>query len=246
MKWRIACLSALVGISGLAQDKGGAPSTVVSDNFNDGVRNKALWQIRSFKPSTRFMEANQRLFLSTGDVNPYDSTYVMWRMKSSQTLIDADVLEASALINVPSYPSSEADAVIRMGLVWQDPANAVNTINFAVGMTPLYKRLHISYGGTGGGGSFLEYTFPVDTRNIYLKIRYSCVTDKASFWWRRPSETVWNRLPFTLELNTLWSVPFNSVAIRSSLLAESQGFWLQFDDNLYFDNFNETHYMPTP
>jgi hypothetical protein len=192
------------------------------------------------------MEANQRLFFSTGEVDPLDSTYAMWRLKNAAVLIDADVLEASALINVPVYPSSEPGAVIRLGLLWADPANAVNSINFAVEMTPLSRTLFIGYGGTGGGGGVQKFTFPTGTRNIYLKIRYSCVTDKATFWWRRPGETVWTRLPFNIPLNTLWSVPFNSVTIKSTLLAESDGFWLQFDDNLYFDNFTQTHYMPTP
>lgn len=246
MKWQMVCVAALVGVSGFAQEKGGAPATVVSDNFNDGVRNKTLWQTSSFKPSTRLMEANQRLFFSTGDMDSLASTYTLWRMKNSQVLIDADVLETSALINVPVYPSSEPGAAIRLGLLWADPANAANAITFAVEMKPLSRTLFIRYDGTGGGGGIQTFAFPAEARNVYLKTRYSCVTDKATFWWRRPRETVWTRLPFSVALNTLWSVPFNSVTIKSGLLAESGGYWLQFDDNMSFDNFTQTHYMPTP
>jgi hypothetical protein len=217
---------------------------VVSDDFNDGIRNRLLWQKSAFDPSTQLLEVNQRLYFSTGDEDLLDSTFALWRLKAARVLVDADVLETTALISLPVYPSSEPGAVIRLGLLWTDPANAVNSVNFAVEMTPLLRTLFVSYGGSGGSGGVRRFTFPAGTRNLYLKLRYSCLTDKTTFFWRRPRDTVWTRLPFNIRLNTLWSVPFNSVSIKSALLAESEGFWLQFDDDMYFDNFVLTHYMP--
>jgi hypothetical protein len=242
MKWLIVSLM-LVGISGVAQDKGGAPLRV-SDNFNDGVRNRSIWRTGAYTPTTKLVETGTRLFFTTGDINPYDSTYATWRMKSSRVLVDSDVLETSALFNVPFYSSADPGAVVRLGLLWADPAVPQNTINFAVEMTPLFRYLEIIYGGTGGSGGVQKYTFPVNTRNIYLKLRYSNVTKKTTFWWRRPGEAVWNRLPFNINLTDLWSIPLNTVIVRSDLLAECEGFWIQPSHNMYFDNFQVVQTIP--
>lgn len=243
MKWWIASLVALVGIAGLAQEKGGAP-LVVTDNFNDGIRNQAMWKCVAYKPTTKLWETGTRLFFMTGNVNPYDSTYATWRMKSSRFLFASDVLETIALINVPFCSSADPDAVARLGLVWADPAETHNNINYAVEMTPLFRYLEISYGGTGGSGGVQKYTFPVNTGNIYLKIRYSNVAKKVTFFWRRPGETVWNRLPFNINLTSLWSLPLNTAAVRSDVLAECSGFWIQPSHNLYIDNFQVVHTIP--
>jgi hypothetical protein len=73
---------------------------------------------------------------------------------------------------------------------------------------------------------------------------YSVSADSATFWWRRPTESGWVKLPFDLSLKTVWGITGNTVNLRPSLLGESYGYWISTINNVYFDSFKMTHTMP--
>jgi hypothetical protein len=214
------------------------------DNFNDGLRNKALWKKLSYKPTTQLIESNRRLRFVTGDVNPLESTFAMWRLKTTRVMVNSDTIETTVMVNIPSLFNYDTDSILRMGIRWSDPTDSRNNITLALQRKATGVNFHVTHGGAGGGGGATEFAIPDGIRRVYLSILYSCQSDTATFWWHVPGQMVWNKLPLDMDLNSEWGLPGNTVTLKAYLFAESYNYWPTIGSNLYFDNFKLVHQMP--
>jgi hypothetical protein len=214
-----------------------ASTTVISDIFNDNSRDRTIWGAFNYNIYTRLAETGGRLYYRNGG---YDFAGTYWYTKHARVMINDDTLDASAFINVPagSLPNNSSSGYLTMGLTWHEYENYLNLIRFSVKKTPAGRTLLIDANGYDH-----EFAYPT-SGGVFLRMKVLNNTDKLTFWWRAPGESVWHKVPYSLNLATEWAEPGNTVAIIMQLYASSEHYSIQPGNGVYFDDFRAAHNMP--
>ncbi len=222
----------------LAVAAGGAQGVTVldyGDNFNDGAMNTNLWD--SFYNKSHLVEMNGRLYPDSDypDTLEYDN----WIFKSKLVMRPGDSIQVQATVNMPQLDigtSPSAWASLKIGLI-----NAISTKE---------TFLEIKQANTGGreflcysfvsGGALTPKAYPVPAgiSKFFLKIQYTVLTGKATYWVRESLQVPWRKLA-VIKMNESWGVPVgNKIRLRpvvSFHATSTTG--VSPDSKAYIDNF---------
>jgi hypothetical protein len=206
------------------------------DNFNDGVRNKALWKVPAGNTG-RLVETNTRLYFNSLGSSGYRSAAWLW--KTPYTLYSGDLLETSVLICFPKRNiGPTAQILLGMGL--------------ANGYQPSAKYITVSMSNYNferevvvtSDGVYRPFALPQNFDVFYLVLRYNATTGKLTFW-QRATDYSWTSKVGAVKLNNLWSIPLGTPFVLVPYLkGSSDSFELTTADDFCLDDFNVIQTIP--
>lgn len=179
----------------------------VSDDFNDGVRNKTLWRVDASQGGV-LVEKNGVLYGYSGTNNPQAEFHsAQWELKPVQWSVYGQIYEVEARVRCPDKaPGTNASAFVWMELGWFIPGSiprvaAAGTVwldhTHRVLNICLYKPDITSIGGSAA--------LPTLSSTIRVKLRYYSKTGMVGLYWREDGDHPW-ALARSLDLNKAWNI----------------------------------------
>jgi hypothetical protein len=205
------------------------------DDFNDSVRNKALWKVPAGNMG-RLVETNTRLYYNALGASGVRSA--SWYWKTPYTLNSGDMLEVSTLICLPKVDEPTASAYLGLGL-----ANGYLSGAKYVAVTVR------SYDGqrdivVSGDGRAKSFSLPQTLSVFFLVIRYNATTGKLTIW-QRAMDYSWTSKAGAVNLNVWWAVPPGTPLVMAPyIVGQSENMDFTTSNNYYFDDFNVIKTIP--
>ena len=236
----------LLFLAALAACPALADVTVISDDFNDGVRNRALWRMFN-KYGGRFVEKEGRLFAYSGAVEPPSSFhFVSWNVKPVVDLIAGDILEMEALVRLPP-----------VALETNPNARVYVNMNLLVPSTNKYRGVMFQFLRNHSGRTFTETIFkansslleastplPSLSNAFVMKMRYNTANGKLSFWSRATADLTWTRLK-VMDLNQAWGFPLGrALTLEADIQFGTSDTRVDQARVVYIDDFKLTRFRP--
>jgi hypothetical protein len=220
--------------------------TVYEDNFNDGIRNKALWEVDNYFHG-KFVETDGRLYGYSGVLNPLDDYHgITWLQKPAISLIDGDTLEMEVLCRLPMLPlGSATDAHIGMQFGFTIPNSSPKLsvfLWFMINQTGRHLTLDVYRPDmTSIGYGIIP---PGNLSKYYFKLRFKTSSGAFTVWCRTRSDQPWTELK-KISLSTEWEEPPGSSATLQPFVQFSTKKTRVEDPNcVYYDNFKVTRTRP--
>lgn len=203
-------------------------TTEVTDDFNDGVRNKAFWRVNEYD-TTVLRETGGKLCYVMATTN---FGLARWEWKAPYVLIDHDILESVFTLRMPlelSVPGQSA----RFGVGFRD----VSMPNRYVGFS-LMQLTSARWFGVDKSDGTISWLIPSGIKKypatVMMRIRYSNRYKKVSFAWKKPADAIWQAVGTPVDLNAEWGVA-SQRTLRPYVFGISKGAiipatWFQIDE----------------
>lgn len=231
MKTVFARIVLAVGWLGIV-GTGLAATTVLMDDFNDGVRNKTLWRVPAGN-SGLLLEQNGRLCYATSSG---DDAFAAWDWKKVYTLIDRDRLDIVFTLSMPSelYLAGES---MKYGVGFRDELAPARQVIFWMEQMNQNRwfNTYVTDGFNASDGLYGPQQYP---KKMMLRLRYSNQYKKVSFAYKTTLEASWHVLGGGIDLNAQWGVASHRV-LRPFVYAVSTDAFIP-PYNYQLDNFTVT------
>jgi hypothetical protein len=208
----------------------GGGEAVLSDNFNDNIRNTQLWTPQN--TIERFRERNYRLYFDSMG-KPSSSTLWQWRMNYS--LFDGDTLTARLLVNCPLVNSADPSQWRQIGIGFRDPFS-LRFCSLSIRSSG-YSRVAVL------GGDWLATTgtplpLPRNVAKSVLVIRYTTLNGKLTAWQEAPDRS-WKQKICGVTLAGWWGIPLSPPpTLTPYIVSRTSNMAVTPNDNLFADNFS--------
>jgi hypothetical protein len=217
-----------------------AAPEIISDNFNDGVRNPALWYVSPWSITT-FKETGGRLLFTRNTQTNLAWQQAGWAAKwFTRSYDQRDYMDIRVTVRVPhkilsNPPGTNQTFEVGLGF-WQSLAD-FNYVELSV-RDSLANRKFVVYYESDDLGTSHEWTYaaPTNASIFNLRIYFSAFTKKASFYWQLPGEATWHVVRPPLAINTLFhrGLPYKMRPYMVGYMDEAA---VPASWNVYLDNF---------
>ncbi len=192
--------------------RGQVAQVVLQDDFNDGVRNTAVWKASRFYDGL-FLEQNGRLCFSC----PSGIGMAQWTSKYGYRLLAGDVLVFEAVVNAGSLLSTGPSNLLEIGLGFRD--RFLNpTKSCLVYLARTATGLSVVAEGQGVGSNYRSFVIPRGYARYILTLLYSTGTGKISVSYRSVGSS-FGVVIGTVPLNKWWGIPIGEPAPLTPVLA---------------------------
>lgn len=218
----------------------GADPTVRMDNFNDGVRNTALWKAPDHDDGL-LTETGGHLYYNTLGVDPNaDHSAALW-WKGTYTPSGSGIVETEVLVRMRDGITQASGETIYAGFGWlKKPSGGV--VYLTVSESGTQRNFFIQCQGPSNPLNFLRSVpVPATAGKVVLKMRYVAATRMLSFWWRLPTDGVWNKIGKAVNLNDRWVEP-GLISFQPFVSCSADGVLVPPSAGVYLDNFGVTTY----
>lgn len=236
--WMATVVSGLVAGGSLL-----AGSTISqTDLFNDGLFNSQMWKPNG-SSNGRLLETGGHLALDTGSGDPLGWTFAMWFWKPAYVLTNADVLEFSMLISMPTLTGLSSMQYCHLGGGLKERGTS-SILYYVVTQHDTGRHFLIQTEEQGGVTIGVGYELPLTATRFYIKLRYVNSTGKVSFWYRGVHQTTWTKLGTNINLRHRWGRDGStSLAVRPFVYGSTDHLLVTPEDKIYLDNVTVTHWL---
>jgi hypothetical protein len=177
-----------------------AGTTEFMDDFNDGVRNKALWKVQA-GTTALLREQDGKLCYVTSSTN---YGFARWEWKTDYVLIDHDILDSVFTLRMPLKLALSGKSA-RFGVGFKDENNPGRYVGFC-----MIQMLATRWFGVDKSDGSISWLTPYGPKKypatIMLRLRYNNRYKKVSFAWKKPSDTTWQAVGSAVDLNAEWGI----------------------------------------
>lgn len=205
-----------------------AGTTEVMDDFNDGVRNKALWRVQTGN-TTLLREQGGKLCYVMASTN---FGLAKWEWKEAYVLMDHDSLDCVFTLRMPLELSQSGQSA-RFGVGFKDdtyPARYAGISLLQMSSTRWFA-VDKSNGSTSWLAVGVARKYP---ETAMLRLRYSNRYKTVSFSWKKLADAAWQKAADPIDVNALWG-PASQRTLRPYVYGVSSGAvvpatWFQMDN----------------
>lgn len=236
-------MNSVMRIAGLCilmagQTWGQGSQVMLEDDFNDGVRNSAVWKASHFYDGL-FTERNGALYFAC----PSGVGLARWTAKNGYSLLAGDVLVFEALVSTGSLLTTDQAHLLEIGLGFTDqPINPSKSCLVYLARTP--TGLTVLAECFAAGSHYRTFVIPAGYARYILSLRYSTVTGKISVSYRSVG-SFFGVIIGTIPINKWWGIPVGEPAPLTPLLtAQAYGIPVVFGNKAFLDKAKVTIIAP--
>jgi hypothetical protein len=223
-------------IAGLAWGQGS--QVVLEDDFNDGVRNSAVWKASHFYDGL-FTERNGALYFAC----PSGAGVARWTAKNGYLLPAGDILVFEALLSAGSQVSTEQLHRLDIGLGFADqPLNPSKLCLVYLARTSV--GLVVSVECNGAWSHYRTFVIPAGYARYVLTLRYNTATGKITVSYRSVGG-MFSIILGTIPINKWWGIPVGeSAPLTPMLAAQTYGVPVVWGNKTFLDRAKVTIIVP--